>query len=413
MITDSNIFQINDTNSETLGELLSQLGSILGVGTRADGRYYLADMCQADSINKWAFRKGVRHSVQVNITDDQIKAIKCGLVPTSVSKLLATSIGATASASYTKDEGLAEIAEWGYNKPDGSTPNRLRDFDGYNHFAVAPDSGWAQMDIDSELLAKMRNSTITLANTGNYAGYNFKMTPSLLTALYETFSMRIGPAGGESIGTITNMDIPISYVASLDGNYRIALAVYIPNSGWGIFAGRMTIAQYFKENLGTALNWLLPDLATNPYVANLMYQYVNANGYSTFDVVPLLVKDLGSTYINGVFCLRSVDGVTSAYCMPSGMRSIAFACGTPETPKWFKVSYDSSTSAIKGFIENTDTAASHTFGYTYTVYVNGVATTTQSGSVTLAAGEKRQIAGAPAGGGLNIVVTSQDGEAIN
>lgn len=172
-------------------------------------------------------------------------------------------------------------------------------------------------------------------------------------------------------------------------------------------------ANYNKENRLTDASGSIRD-AENLSVANLMYQYTISNsGYATFDVVPLLVKDLSTTTINGVFCLRSVDGVTEAYCMPSGVRDIAFICGEPPMAIWYKVSYDSTSSNIAGFIENTDPDNSHTFGYTYTIYVNGVATTTQSGSVTLAAGEKRQIAGAPLGGGLNIVVTSQDGVAIS
>lgn len=153
MITDSNIFQIADTNTETLGELLSQLGSILGVGTRTDGRYYLADMCQADSINKWALNKPFRYnsdnfgydpknpSVAEAARAAARKAVNQGLVIPSQEN--AGCSATTYASTYLGDlvyraENVAGTPNYEYQKPDGSTPNRLRDFDGYRHNASQP-----------------------------------------------------------------------------------------------------------------------------------------------------------------------------------------------------------------------------------------------------------------------------------
>lgn len=359
------------------------------------------------------------------------EAVKQGLRPVAVTKILEATIGRETFVKTTLEESLAEVMRWEYLPPRGGAynePFRIPDFDGYEHNAVPPDSGWSQKDVDDTLLNRMESVTLNVSDTGDYAGYNFKMQPKYNGSdynggLYTGFSMLLGPASGESIGTITNMEIPISKVVSLDGYYRIALAVWIPNfgdsGGWGLFASRMTVAQYFKENLGsgTVLQNLFPDLATNPFVASLMADYVAANnGYATFYAVPLFVKNVGYTYqTNNLFCLRSVGGVTEAYCMMSGMRDVPFICGTPPMTIYYKVRYDSTATSIAGFIENTDEENSHTFGYTYTVIIQGVAQTPQTGFVTLAPLEKRQIAGAPSGGGngLNIVVTSQDGETIN
>lgn len=351
-------------------------------------------------------------------------AVRQGLAAVTVTKILKATIGRATFVSSTLEDCLAEVNRWKYLPPRGgaSEPFRIPDFDGYLHKAIPPDSGWSEITIDSNKLAEMRATTMTVSNTGDYAGYNFKLQPmyngaAYNAALYQSFAMRFGFASGESIGTITNMDIPINAVVSLDGNYRIVLAVWIPSwgdsGGWGMFASRMTVAQYFKENLGTQLSWLLPDLATNPFVADLMASYVTNNGgYATFYAVPLLVKDLGINYAdNGKFMLRPVDG-TVAYCMMSGMRDIPIICGEPTTPRWFRVSYDSTSNSIAGFIENIDPDSSHTFGYTYTIYINGVAQTTGSSTVALAPLEKRQVAGAPSGGGLNITVTTQDGELV-
>ena len=55
-----NKFTMNTPNTEKLGDLLSRLGAILGVGRRSDGKFYLADMCTASSINMWAYYKPVK-----------------------------------------------------------------------------------------------------------------------------------------------------------------------------------------------------------------------------------------------------------------------------------------------------------------------------------------------------------------
>lgn len=288
-------------------------------------------------IDKWSFRKPTPYKTDgERLTDAQIRLAKCALTPVSVTKILATSIGATASASYTKEEGLAEIKEWIYTRPAGgaSQPFRVQDFDGYDGRTVAPDGGWRKITFEDEDVEKLRSVAMTVSDTGDYAGYNFKLTPMYNGSeynggLYQLFSMKIGNSASESIGSEAYLtsNVSIKDVASLDGNYRIALAVWIPNfgtsGGWGIFAGRMTIAQYFKENLGSQLKWLLPDFATNPYAFNFIASSVMDDNVKDYLAVPLLVKDLGNAKGEEQrFYLRAVSNVTQAYCMPSGQKEM-------------------------------------------------------------------------------------------
>lgn len=109
-----NKFTMNTPNTETLGSLLSQLGAILGVGRRSDGKYYLADMCTASSINKWAYKKPIKANTQANLTDAERIQAKHGLVQNS-------------STFYIE-----------YDRVTSGWWKRLRDFDGYNHLAVPP-----------------------------------------------------------------------------------------------------------------------------------------------------------------------------------------------------------------------------------------------------------------------------------
>ena len=127
MAISGKVFTIADSNTETLGKLLKDLGGLLGVGTRSDGRYYLSDMCQARGINKWAMYKPVRHSTKSNITNAERRAVGYGL---------------SMDAQY-DDEAMQNdtLTEFTYEKPRGkdyNEYNRLRDFDGYNHAAVPP-----------------------------------------------------------------------------------------------------------------------------------------------------------------------------------------------------------------------------------------------------------------------------------
>lgn len=114
MAISGKVFTMADSNTETLGNLLKQLGGLLGVGPRSDGRYYLTDMCQASSINMWAKYKPLKGGPQVNLSGTDRINLKHGLKQNT-------------STFYIE-----------YDRVTSGWWNRLRDFDGYNHLAVPP-----------------------------------------------------------------------------------------------------------------------------------------------------------------------------------------------------------------------------------------------------------------------------------
>ena len=420
-------------DGKKIGISLWEIMACLGYYKRdTNGQRNLGMIIKNAKINKWAFDKPIRHSSVNPLTDEQRASVHCGMQPRAVTKLLEQSVG-SAQHQHTYDDCLAEIDEWTYLRPRGIVAGeyterfRILDFNGYNHLAVAPDNGWGQMDISSEKLTELRQVEVDEIATGEYATYNFKLEPKLNgnlynDGLYSKFSMRFGLGSGQGIHIENNMDIPINYIVSLEGNWRISLAVWLPNfgsyGGWGIFASRMTIGQYFKENpsgAGDSFRNLYPDLATNQFALRVMSEYVTAQGgYATFNVVPLLVRDLGNSKTdNGEFMLSPVQGVTTAYCMPSGAQSVPFICGTPPIVIYGVVSYNRSGSSQTASIENTDTET-HTFGYRYTMAYMGNITSQGEDEVTLAGGEKRIVRGYNNGSGysLNVKIISQDGVAI-
>jgi hypothetical protein len=141
--------------------------------------------------------------------------------------------------------------------------------------------------------------------------------------------MMFNQASGVEIGTTDKMEISISDIASFDGNYRIAMAVWIPNfgtnGGWGFFASRKVIGQY-TGGAGDNMRVLYPDFATNPFAMYYIKKHYTDTNTKSFLAVPLLVKDLQFTYatINEKqhFYLRPASGVSNAYCMPSGQKDV-------------------------------------------------------------------------------------------
>lgn len=114
--------------SIALSTAMREMAALLGVARRADGKYYLSDICIAGSINPAARYKPVRSSKNANITDADRDAVAGGFGETPQIEPYASGI---------------PHAVYEYDKPRGSavTPTewfRLRDFNGYNHEAVFP-----------------------------------------------------------------------------------------------------------------------------------------------------------------------------------------------------------------------------------------------------------------------------------
>lgn len=126
MAVNGNIFTMKEVNDETTSALFSQLDNLLGVGKREDGRYYLADLCQADSINRFARFKPEDYPTDSNLTEAQRASNRYGFKN---------------DTPYIKAGfSTPQHSVYQYQRPKGGTSsmNRLRDFNGYYHGAVSP-----------------------------------------------------------------------------------------------------------------------------------------------------------------------------------------------------------------------------------------------------------------------------------
>lgn len=138
MAVSNGIFTMKAVNDETTSALLSQLGGLLGVAKRSDGRYHLADFCSAGSICKWArnhpfaynsdnFDYDPNNPSEGNARREAAKASVC--------------FGFSRPQLFTITSNDLSHAPYVYNPPRGRAqgePFRIRDFDGYKHDVSAP-----------------------------------------------------------------------------------------------------------------------------------------------------------------------------------------------------------------------------------------------------------------------------------
>ena len=164
-----NTFHMKAENDETTSALFSQLAGILGVGKRSDGRYHLADIATAGSIQKFARFKGFRYDSENFSYDPKNSA------PGNARRESARAEvhhGFTNEALYFKAGFSTEPhAVYEYLKPRGRAygePFRLRDFDGYNHEAVSP----LFLDFPKDLYIDYVNGVSIIANSTGKTGYD-------------------------------------------------------------------------------------------------------------------------------------------------------------------------------------------------------------------------------------------------
>lgn len=107
--------KINLGTQYNYAEAIREIAALLGVGKRADGKYYLSDICVSPNIKFWAKNKPVYSSTQAMITEEERQSLNYGI-----------------QVNYG--------SELEYRKPIGgaASPYRLRDLDGYNHNATSP-----------------------------------------------------------------------------------------------------------------------------------------------------------------------------------------------------------------------------------------------------------------------------------
>ena len=211
--------KVNLGTSYDYDNAVAEIASLVNVGTREDGRIYLADVCNGN-VKIGARNKPVRHSTTSNITDAQRQSVNFGLLMKDLEGIRKNWI----RASDGSGSGVAFASEsptkWEHLKPRGASVSpteyhRIRDFDGYNHNAKPTMS--------------VINSTYSASINDKVLNLNAKISENSSTNLgsYGNVEIMMSELNPESSFANINQD---SYRNILGGNWRIGLAIQVPQS---------------------------------------------------------------------------------------------------------------------------------------------------------------------------------------
>lgn len=166
----------------TLGEeydyddAVAEIAGLLAVAPRSDGMYRLADICQAGSINMWSAHKPIEYPKNAALTDAEFRGTTA---QNQQNIYYGIKVDADVSSNLTS-ESVSEIHDATFEyvaKPTGVidvAPNRIRDFDGYNHYTdAALGASWPDGTSKPSLLGDWDDyADIGGSLQGIYVGYN-------------------------------------------------------------------------------------------------------------------------------------------------------------------------------------------------------------------------------------------------
>lgn len=211
--------KVNLGTSYDYDNAVREIAGLVNVGTRTDGKYYLADL-SGGNIKIGARNKPVRHSTTSNITDAQRQSVNFGLLMKDLEGIRKNWVRADDGSGSGNAFSSENPTKWEYLPPRGGSVSpteyhRLRDFDGYNHSA-APTMSVANANYSADINDKVLNinakiSANSSTNFGSYGNVEIMMS-------------ELNP---ESSFANINQD---AYRNILGGNWRVGIAIQVPQS---------------------------------------------------------------------------------------------------------------------------------------------------------------------------------------
>ena len=303
----------------TTGITTSAVGNALGVSTRDVGA-----LCTSANINKWSIWKPIKYASNNGITLDIIKSVKCGLTPKTSTILYNSSFGndSVSQVTTTTAATVSGITEWTYTKPSGgsTSPYRLGDFRGYNHSAVATDSGWSNPTFKIDTLNSFVNTNVTSTGT------SYAWQINTIHSYFNNFSFRVGESSWHNINNANGNYLPLNYVVGDTINtteyWRLGIAVYVPSlQKWDYF---VSSRPFNAITATTETGYYFPNMFTNTVLLSRLITAYNG-GTKTFTCVPVLIKNcyLSKTALSsGAYQSQiKLNSESAVYTMPSGQKS--------------------------------------------------------------------------------------------
>lgn len=224
-------------NKVSLGALydyddaIKEIASLVNVGARTDGKFYLSDICKGEKIKKWAKFKPVRYNSTGPLIESQFKEVNYGLkFPSFLWFNLFSATSANRILIYEQPRG-GEVTptEW----------CRIRDFNGYNHNASALN---ISLTMDAKIyegqgfdgMLQVSNGTsqeLTLADFKERYSTMSSTQPKVLSEFYVMLLFKIGTdyAILNTGKTTAEMGgLPLSFkVSSSDFNFKVGTEINV------------------------------------------------------------------------------------------------------------------------------------------------------------------------------------------
>lgn len=278
--SDKTIFTMDDDNKVYFNTLKKQIQSVLGSSS-----WDLEDMCASSLIKIGAKYKPVRSSTPSDITEAERREVNWGLLAKDNASIKTNFIHTDSEAgnpftSY-------DIEAWEYLRPRGNavTPteyNRIRDFDGYNHRAVAPlaiSSSAVEVNMNNGRLENI-NANVngqSILQYGSIANIELLLQDLNFRAIWSTISNNL-----------------------LDGNWRLAVAIKMKRgSGYKwLIASTVKPLEIYSNTTDAEYNAHRIMLNVGNFAARIknLARYSKA---STFECVPFLAYGLLYTEAKG------------------------------------------------------------------------------------------------------------------
>lgn len=420
MAVSGNKFTMNTPNTEKLGDLLSQLGTILGVGKGSDGKYHLSDICIASSVKKWAARKPypLVAANSESVTDNAYTVERAyGNAYTNANM---TRIGDIGSVKIVGRSGISDVSFYtamgmdipylesisnnldacnrvvniinkivngtaGYNwekSPWGRNAGeykRIRDFDGYNHNAGFP----FKYALNQSTVYRDKDLGVSIS----YVSSNDNISPATL----------FQSAFGDSCYGAAIVKDPSNGLTLVTGTTKMSSTssgVVIPYTSFRAYPDKTFTAYLFAYDSAKARAIMLPkDSSQSPAVSFKVSPYVSTDPFAKLNMIP--VTDSSNADRVG-YNTGTSSTLLLKKCTPiQGQAGTIYAPATTGQMV-FSMTYKNNTSSavtintsLFRFIVRAGYSASTGTTVTPTVYNSSFSTI--SGNVSVAAGATLQL----------------------
>ena len=339
-------------------------------------------LCTLSQICKWAWYKPLKIAKGEDLTESDRQSAKYGLTPTINSAALTvirqdithTDIDAEFTAA------MAGATEWTYTRPDSNY--RLGDFVENQHTGAGRGSGGAftncgykhdtrppllfgnVWEIGVDNLKNVANNIIVEISGGSSATWyadpytntgagpigsgNAQKGQYCYEGLrYDEFEARFGTSSEMNINMNDSWVIPINFIFNRDvtqEDWRLGIIVkvpgisgsmVIPDTVVGLFLSRYPLSSV-AQNIAQSVQQFSVDMCTNQDLAYKMATYVDSQGTTDFECIPVFVKITSPTIYGGgvnarTYQLLNGDNATF-YSLPLGANQFKITVKTNETP---------------------------------------------------------------------------------